>query len=477
LKALLINPPRSCEIIGNNPAIIEEKRGHNPPLGILYVAAYLRENSEHEVAVIDAQVEELTYEEVAERARSEKPDVIGITTMTLTLLDVLHTIDSTRRACPAASIVLGGPHVHLFPNESIKLPGVDVLVLGEGEETFKELLDHFGKKSQLRDIPGLVFKDGDETVNTGIRPPIEDLDRLPFPARDLVPYEKYSSLLAKGNRVTTIFTSRGCPFKCAFCDRPHLGHRFRARSAENVVDELEACLKMGIREFLFYDDTFTVNKQRAISICEKIVDKKWDIGWDIRTRVDTVNEEVIRALAEAGCQGIHYGIEAGTAKVLEVLQKGVSLSHAAETFATTRKYGIPILAYFMIGSPSETRQDIQETFRIMRSLKPDYVHLTILTPFPGTRIYADALRSGIIERDVWQEFAENPQPDFTPPHWGGIFTREELNELLTEGYRTFYLRPGYILKRLTRLRSLSELKRKASAGFNVLKMGSRHTSA
>jgi anaerobic magnesium-protoporphyrin IX monomethyl ester cyclase len=470
LKILLINPPRENEIIGNNPSIIEEERGHNPPLGLLYVAAYAEKHSNYEIAVIDAQVEAFGYQALEERIRDEQPSVVGITAMTLTLLDVMKTVATVKRISPSIKVVLGGPHVHLFPEETMGLPGVDFLVMGEGEEAFKDLLDNIDDKAKLRTIPGFAFKDGEEYVHTGMRPPIEDLDSLPFPARKLVPYRKYSSLLAKGNCVTTIFTSRGCPFKCSFCDRPHLGARFRARSAENVVAELEECVKLGITEFLFYDDTFTVDKQRAIDVCSAIISRKLNIGWDIRTRVDTVNEDVIKSLAKAGCQGIHYGIEAGTQKILDVLQKGISLERVEKTFALTRRHGIPILAYFMIGSPNETREDISETFSVIKRLNPDYVHMTILTPFPGTRIYADGLECGVIKSDVWREFARKPTPALIPPHWGAIFTREELATLLIEGYRSFYLRPGYILKRLLRLRSFSELKKKAMAGIKVLHM-------
>lgn len=470
MKILLINPPRENEIIGNNPTIIEEERGHNPPLGLLYIAAYLQKHTHHEVAVIDAQVEELSYESLKERIRSIHPDVVGITAMTMTLIDVLKTVAIVNELDTNTKVVLGGPHVHLFPEETINLPGVDYLVLGEGEEAFKDLLDHIDDKARLRTLPGFVFKDGDDYVHTGMRQPIEYLDKLPFPARELVPYKKYSSLLARSNCVTTIFTSRGCPFRCSFCDRAQLGREFRARSAKSVADELEECVRMGITEFLFYDDTFTVNKQRTIDISEDIVRRKLDIGWDIRTRVDAVNEEVIKCLAKAGCQGIHYGIEAGTERILKVLNKGIHLDKAEETFNLTRKYGIPILAYFMIGNPGETTDDIYTTFELAKRLNPDYLHMTIFTPFPGTNIYLDGLKSGEIKRNYWREFARNPVPEFIPPHWDGIFTREELADMLAEGYKRFYLRPTYIVKRLMRLRSWSEFKKNALAGTKVLFM-------
>jgi radical SAM superfamily enzyme YgiQ (UPF0313 family) len=470
MKVLLINPPRENEIIGNNPSIIEEERGHNPPLGLLYIAAYLEKHAGHDITVIDSQVEGLDYESLTERIRSVNPDIAGLTAMTMTLIDVTKTIAIIKSINKNIRVVLGGPHVHLFPDETINLENVDFLVLGEGEVVFKDLLDNIEDLSVLKKIPGLVFKEDGKIVNTGIQPAIKDLDALPFPARHLVPYEKYSSLLSKGDVVTTIFTSRGCPFKCSFCDRPHLGKAFRARSAMNVVDEIEECVKIGINEFLFYDDTFTVNKKRVLDICNEIVSRRLDIGWDIRARVDTVDEEILQHLKKAGCQGIHYGIEAGTEKILKILNKGITISKARQVFDLTRRYNIPVLAYFMIGSPTETKEDIFSTFEVMKALKPDYVHMTILTPFPGTKIYLDGLKNGNIEHDCWRKFAEDPTPDFIPPIWGETFTREELNDLLTEGYRKFYLRPSYILKRIVKVRSFNELKKKTIAGIKVFLM-------
>jgi radical SAM superfamily enzyme YgiQ (UPF0313 family) len=237
-----------------------------------------------------------------------------------------------------------------------------------------------------------------------------------------------------------------------------------------VVDELQECVEMGIEEFLVYDDTFTVDRKRTVEICDEIVRRGLDISFDIRARVDTVDETTLDKLAAAGCAGIHYGVEAGTERILKVLNKGIHIEQAARVFELTRRRGIPVLAYFMIGSPTETREDILTTFRVARSLKPDYVHMTILTPFPGTEIYRMALEKGVIERDVWREFAARPDPSFEPPHWGENFTREELNELLVYGYKRFYLRPAYVLKRLWALRSWSEFKRKAAAGLKVLGM-------
>jgi anaerobic magnesium-protoporphyrin IX monomethyl ester cyclase len=470
VKVLLINPLRENEIIGNNPSIIEEERGCNPFLGLLYIGGYLEKYTDHDIAIIDSQVEKLSYRSLASRICSLKPDVVGLTAMTLTLIDVIKTINIVKELDKNTKIVLGGPHVHLFPNETIKLENVDYLVLGEGEEAFKELLDYIDDISQLRKIRGLVFRDNGNIINTGIRPPIMNLDKLPFPARHLTPYKKYNSLLSKREISTTIFTSRGCPYQCSFCDRPHLGKQFRARSFTSVVDELEECTKMGIYDFLFYDDTFTVNKQRVIDICNEIIKRKLDISWDIRARVDTINEQILNSLKMAGCQGIHYGVEAGTEKILKVLNKGITIKKVREVFELTRKYRIPILAYFMIGNPTETIDDIYTTFKVAKMLNPDYVHLTILTPFPGTKIYFDGLNAGIIKKDYWKAFAANPTSGFIPPHWDDVFTKNELNDLLIKGYRSFYLRPSYIFKRICHLSSFEEFKKKAAAGLKVFAM-------
>ncbi len=505
MKILLINPPRDNELIGQNPTVIESERGYNPPLGLLYIAASLREKTSHSVEVIDAQVEELSYPRLGERIRSSRPDVVGISCMTFTLLDALKTATVVKdfgsfskralgaRAAPRPSIagspgeargvipsfqkrskmgipvVFGGSHVHLFPEETIRLPVVDYAVLGEGEEAFVELLDRLEDKRALASTPGIVFtQDDGRIVNTGIRPFIGDLDVLPFPARDLVPYRKYSSILARRLPVTTMFTSRGCPFRCSFCDRPHLGKKFRARSAKNVVDEMEQSVRMGIHEILMYDDTFTVRSERVMEICREILRRRLDVGWDIRTRVDTVTPDMIEALRKAGCRGIHYGVESGTEKILKVLNKGITVQQAREVFQFTRKAGIMVLAYFMIGCPTETRQDIETTLRVMNSLQPDYAHITILTPFPGTKIYLDGLRSGMIRRDYWREFAANPQPDFSPPHWPEI-PAPELQKIIRRAYRSFYFRPAYLARRLTKVRSFGELKRKAKSALAVLK--------
>lgn len=470
MRILLINPPSKNEILGCNPAIIKTERGFDPPLGLLYLAGYLKKYSDHELKIIDAQVERLTYSDLQEKIRKFAPNVIGITTMTFTLLDVLKTIEVAKKVCPDTKIVLGGPHVHIFPKETINLKDVDYVVLGEGEKTFFKLLQNINNRELLKEIPGLVFKENSDIINTGQKEYFKDLDELPFPPRELLPYKKYFSLLAKKDPITTMFTSRGCPFQCAFCDRPNMGKMFRRRSAQNVVDEMEECLKLGIKEIFIYDDTFTVDKQRVMDICNEILKRRLKFSWDIRARVDTINEDMLRLLKKAGCERIHYGVEAGTEKILKVLNKGITLEQVSKAFKMTKKADIETLAYFMIGAPTETKEDILTTIKFAKKLNPDFVQITLLTPFPATKLYDWALEEKVFKNDYWREFAKNPQPGFKTKYWTKELSQEELHELVIYAYKQFYVRPGYILRRIIKIRSIPELFRKIKAGIKVIGM-------
>jgi radical SAM superfamily enzyme YgiQ (UPF0313 family) len=471
MKVLLINPPQENLVTNNIPSVVDEERGHNPPLGLLYVAAYARKHTTHEISVLDATVEGVGYDRLKGRIAEMKPDVVGVTATTFTLVDAMMVVGLVKEISPDIVVVIGGPHPYIYPTETVRLPGIDFAVLGEGEATFSALLDNLGDYDALSKIRGLAYADkSGDVVNTGIPPLVEDLDSLPFPARDLTPYMEYSSLIAKRRPVTTMITSRGCPYRCLFCDRPHLGKKFRPRSAMNVVDEMNECYDMGIREILIYDDTFTISKQRVLDICAEIKRRGLDIGWDVRARVDTVNAEMLRAMKDAGCERIHYGVEAGTPEVIETLRKGITLEQVRDVFKMTKDEGISILAYFMIGSPGETREQIYESLRLARELGPDFMHLAITTPFPETDLYRMGFEKGVLTEDYWREFAKDPKPGFIPKVWEEHLTRDELIDMLHKGYKDFYLRPAYIWKRLKSLRNLSDFRSKARAGMKVFKI-------
>ncbi len=469
MKILFLNPPILNTIRSCMPLSLEQGLDFLPPLGLMYLAGYLEQFSEHKIEILDCPVEGInSYSQLKDKIREKNPEIVGITAMSFTIVDVIKSAKIIKEVNRQTKIVLGGPHVNIFPQETMKIKEVDFLVLGEGEKPFKDLLDNINNIQGLYKIKGIVFRDKERVVNTGIRELIMDLDKIPFPARHLTPYRKYFSVISKRAPVTTMFTSRGCPYKCLFCDRPHLGKIFRARTAINVVDEMDVCQNMGIKEIFIYDDTFGVDRQRVLNICSEIKRRGLNITWDVRTRVDTVDEEVLRAMKGAGCLRIHYGVEAGTKKILKVLRKGITLEQVRKAFYLTKKIGIKTLGYFMIGSPSETKEDILETIKLMKELNPDFVHVSITTPFPATDLYRLGLEKGLY-KDYWRESAENPTPEFIPPPWEEIFSREEIFSLLKEAYWSFYLRPSYALRTFFRLRSFPEFGRKLKAALNIIK--------
>lgn len=470
MKVLLINTPSFNTIESCLPQVLDEGRGFTPPLGIMYIASYIKKAGKNEIEILDAQAEELNYSELEKEIIKRKPDIIGMTAMTFTIIDIIKTAKIAKKINPNIKIILGGPHVIIYPNETINIKEIDLLILGEGEMVINPLIDNINNLDALEKIPGLVFKKNEKIINTGRAEFIQNLDKLDFPARELTPYNKYFWALSPYKPITTMFTSRGCPYNCLFCDRPQLGKNFRARSAKNVVNEMETCEKLGIKEIFLYDDTFGADRQRVLDICSEKIKRNLKIVWDIRTRVNTVDEEILKNLKKAGCQRIHYGVEAGTQKILNILRKGITIEMIENAFKLTKKIGIQTAAYFMIGSPKETKEDILKTIKFMKKINPDYVHITVTTPYPATDLYAMVLKEGDGSNDYWAKFAENPNPDFKPPVWEKELSRDELFYLLKKAYRSFYLRPSYIAKRIIKLKSGDELMKKAKAALNLLKI-------
>jgi len=446
VNILLISPSNEHEI-RTSLSFVDDEVGITPPLGLLYVAAYAEANTEHNIDVLDAQVEGIDYDTLKTKIAELKPDIVGIHAMSFTMVDVLLTAKTTKEVDNDIKVIVGGVHPSIYPEETLALPYIDHVIVNEGEVAFTQFI-------QSKPIKQNGY--------------IRDLDSLPFPARHLTPYKRYRSLLSKGTYTTNIITSRGCPYQCIFCNRPQMGKRFRARSPQNVVDELEECVNLGIREFLFYDDTFTVDEERVIDICDEILDRKLDIIWSIRTRVDNVSIEMLEKLKRAGCIRIHYGIEAGNQTILNNLKKGITIEQVKDTFSMTKKVGIDTLAYFMMGSPGETRKEVLETIEFACRLNPNYAYFSILTPYPATELYSLGISRGLFT-DKWQEFATNPTVDFMPDMWEEYLSREELNDLINYAYREFYIRPKFVFREVVGVRSASEFYRKAKAGIEVFR--------
>lgn len=427
----------------HNPEVISYG-GTFPPLGILCLAAYIRERG-YEVEVIDF---------VAEGKGILQGDIYGITVTTFSLIDVRNIIDIIRRDNPEAVIILGGPHATIYPKETLETLKADFVIIGEGEEAFVSLLDAL----QRGKVSRRIWKSDSF---------IEDLDALPYPARDLTDINSYHSPLADANPTTTAFTSRGCPYRCSFCDRPALGKRFRAQSPDRVVDEMEDCEKRGIKEIHFYDDTFTVSRERVEGICKEVLHRGLTIGWSIRARIDTVDYSLLDLMKRAGLRRIHFGVETASAKLQSILSKHLCYVSILDAFNSCRSLGIKTLAYFMVGIPSETEGDMKENLKLIKRIKPDYLHATILTPFPATRLYENWMILAD-NMDVWRKYALTLDSDFEPPTY---IPRLIADKRLKKIYRKFYLTPSYILGKLFDIvKDPKKLKVYIKAGLSIIRM-------
>lgn len=454
MNILLIAPPEINALPEPETSTIRESSGCYPPLGLLYILSYIKKNSNHDVSIIDAHVFKMTYEQLAYQIKKINPDLVGIQATTFTLKDVILTAKLIKKINPNIHINIGGPHTLIYPKETLLFSEVDSITVGEGEITFTELADCLEQKKNLKKIRGIAFKEKNKIIINKPRKLVENLDKLPFPDRNKLPIKKYHSSVAKKKFLTTIITSRGCPYNCLFCFAG--GRKFRERSPENVIAELKECVKIGITEFEFYDDTFTVNPKRVIAICDLIIKENLKIVWAIRARVNNINLEMLEKLKKAGCIRINYGVEAGTEEILKLIRKGITLEQTQRIFNLTKKVGITTLAYFMIGHPTETKQQILKTINFAKSIKPDYCLFSIATPWPDTDMYKMGFEKGIYKEDYWKEFAKSPLKEFRPKVWTENFTEKELLDLLELSYKEFYLSPKYILRRAFKIRSFSD---------------------
>lgn len=473
MKVLLLQPPEFHMITTNVPSVVDEETGAYPPLGLLYVGAFIEEQTSHEVEIVDAILEGYDYDDLEREIRARKPDVVGIQAMTFTLIDATLAAKVVKQVDPRIPVVFGGPHVYIYPNETLKIPQVDYIVIGEGEESFSALINALAEDRDPQTVNGIGFKRDGKIILTPTVPLNQNLDTLPLPARHLLPHERYYSVLAKETPITTMMTSRGCPMQCIFCDRPHLGKQFRYRSPESVVDEMQACQEMGIREIFIYDDTYTIRRDRILDICRLYQERGLHIKWDARAHINTMTDKMLDAMAASGCTRLHYGVEAGTEEITKVLKKGIDLNRTREVFRQTKARGITTLGYFMIGNPGETKEQAKETIEFARRLDADFIHLSVATPFPATELYRLAFKMGLYQNDHWREFARNPRPEFKPKLWTEIMTEDELINLMQWGYRRFYFRGGYIMNRVLELRNFNEFVRKARAGVRLLSWGVR----
>ena len=486
MKILLLNPPAENVL----PEYPDEKGesyidtddfGLFPSLGMLYILSYLERNtSGHELFFKDCVAEQISHKALEGVISEIKPDVVGMTSFTVALVDVCQAARTVRKAAPQAHICLGGHHPISFPFQAARLKEFDSIVVGEGEVAFTKLVKALEEKGDITQIPGVYtsesikkwigkdFKDERFLWNVKVQPAyIEDIDSLPTPNRSYIKHINYQSTVGKTNKLATIITSRGCPYRCAFCSVPY--KKYRSRSVSKVMDEVEECLKMGYKEFHFYDDLFNITPQKIIDFCNEIKKRELKFIWDFRGRVNTATRESLEKAKEAGCRMISFGVETGSDEGLKILNKNTTVQKVKEVFRWARELKIKTIADFMIGLPSEkTRGDVLKNIDFLIELDPDYTQIAILGLYPHTEMYDKAVEKGLVKDDKWEKFSLNPSTDYCIDHWEEFLSTRELVELQKIAYKKYYLRLPYVTRSIINTESFYEFITKAKASLKLI---------
>lgn len=453
--------------IKNEPGIkvVKDNYGVFPSLSLAYVAA-VAEKAGAEIQFIDAHAMGLSKKQTIGRLESFKPDLIAYTTTTYLFHQNLDWFSAIKEATGVPSIV-GGVHMGIYPKETMVHKAIDFGVTGEAEETLPEFLAAYNNGGDLSTVRGLIWRDdaGEAMVNP-YAPLYADVDNAPFPARKYLPNHLYYSFISQYQNFTPLITSRGCPFHCIFCEQG--GLKFRPRSPQNLCDEIQECLDAySIREFDFFDSSFTTDKRRVIKICEEIINRGQKFAWALRSRVDLINEEMLKYLKEAGCKRIYYGIESGDEDILKTLKKKTTVKRIKEIVHATNKIGIDTFGYFMVGSPGETVDTVKKTIKLSQELDLDYAQFSKVTPMPATEMYHMLLQENG-GKDYWREFIMNPTQELFVPRPGCDMTEDEVQAWARKAYLKFYFRPRYIFRALLRVKSWRELMRSAVTAFAML---------
>jgi len=451
-RVMLISPPITLDE-RYSKKLGPRAGGLQPPLGLAYLASVLEQHA-IQVDIIDAPTLGMSLNDVVDKAEKTQPDIVGISILTPTASRGFATSEAVKKLLPETLVVVGGPHSSIFPRETlIENESVDVAVLGEGEYVMLEI----AQGRPLKEVESIAFRQNRNVVLTSPRQPIRDLDSLPFPARHLLPMDKYKPHPNQYERLPAVhmLATRGCPYRCAFCSKAVFGRSYRTRSSENIVEEIKHCIEeYGAREISFVDDEFAIKRPWTIELCNRLIEENLGIVWRCAARVDTVDKELLEKMARAGCYNISYGVESGTQVLLDIIKKDITLDQARKAVRWTKEARIGVTASFMLALPGETLDLTKKTIDFAIELNPDYAQFCITTPYPGTELFEQSAKYGTLEVDrskytIWE-------PVFVPRGYEG---KEQVRQMGRLAVRSFYLRPEYLISQIKKIDSVEALKR------------------
>ncbi len=445
MSVLLINPP---SFVSENE-VMDRFQIITPPLGLAYLAGML-EHYEHPVKILDGIALNLSLSRLKKLIKKEQPRIVGVTATTSQIFDALKVVKAAKEVCPGCFTIIGGAHVTFLPLETMNDPlygkYLDAVCIGEGEQTLLELTQTLEKNGDdLSTVRGIAYRNNSSIKINNPRPPIEDLDSLPWPSRHLLPMDRYK-LLGKEEDIGHIYTSRGCPFNCIFCSSSKiLGNRFRARSPESVVEEFEhIASEYDPMTIEFVDDIFTLNRKRVTKICRKLrTQHLYDISWACSSRINITTRTMLSEMKKAGCFLIYYGIESGSQHVLDLMKKQLRIEQIVKVVKWTQEAKINVLGSFLFGIPGETKVEMEQTIRFATKLGLLYTQFSIATPYPGTELYEIACKNNYLIETDWSKYTSGKPIIETDD-----FTSDDLKYYLRKAYLTFYLSPRVLLNQI-----------------------------
>ena len=398
MKIILINPRLSAW----SPNI-------RVPLGVAYIAAVL-ENEGHIVEIIDMNVKKMNDDDLRDNLK-EDVDVVGITGMITEYQKVLRMIDIAKDGFLDRKVILGGPLATTLPQQLLKQSKADFIVIGEGENTTPTLVQAIEHGSDIAEIKGIAYKKGKQIIINEPARQIDNLDTIPFPARHLLDMDKYIKnhlkfygFEIKGNnkiRSTNLISSRGCPYNCTFCFKGMWGYKWRGRSAENIIAEMELLNeKYNVNGFFFSDDCFVIDKKRVFEFASLLKKSSLDVVWCCNGRINLMQKDMLKVMHDAGCVCIEHGIESGNQSILDSMKKNITIDQTRKVVKCTKEIGINVAGYFMIGMLGETKETIRDTINFAKELDLDFYGFSIATPLPGTELYTEAIKRGLIQTDM-----------------------------------------------------------------------------
>ena len=424
------------------------------PLGLAYVAAAL-EKAEFQVSILDNYLLEKPIDQVKLELERLRPEIVGITCSSATYSRCIETAKAVKQVLPSCKVVVGGWHPTYEPDSMLQHSEIDFAVIGEGERAMVELATHVsgnGKNQNIQEIPGIAYRKNGKIIKNPQKF-ISNLDELPFPARHLLPLDLYDRRIEylDSQPVDNMSIVRGCPFNCAFCETRQLwGRTCRSFSPQRVVEEISHLItNYGTKGIYFVNDNFTIRKKETKELCHLIRKNKLDIEWVCDTRVDLVSPDLLKEMESAGCKTIWFGGESGSQRILDKINKGVTLEQTENAFKICREAGIQTACSFLLGIPGETLDDMKATFKFARKLDPDWCRFNIYVAVPGSSLYEEVMQKGLY--DHIEDFAAYVKTE--------DFDYEALLEIQRKFLRTFNRSPKRILRKIRREGILSFLKK------------------